>query len=811
MSPLAAPAHALLDAGLSIIPVRADKRPTLDSWKPYQAQPADHATAAHWFTANGTPAAPALAIICGAVSGNLTVIDFDTDQYGATLYDAFAAIVEARAPGLLDRLVQVQTPSGGRHLYLRCTACEGNLKLALAADGGVRIETRGEGGYAVAPPSPGYRTVRGTLKAIPEIEEADYRTLLQAARALSEQTEIRGPAGVRGHGGEERPGDAYNARATLADLVALLVKHGWTAGRGQHGKVPLTRPGKDPREGISGDAALVGGIPIFTQFSANGGPFEPQKGYSPFAVYAILEHRGDYTAAARALCGQDAADGREQGRQQSPPPGGGAREEKARGQENQAGEERDAYAAFGPDWGREALPEEAQQPPLPLSVFADVPAALGLVRAGAAAIGCHTDYLVGAILGATAAAIGGSRQLLLGSHRVPAIVWIALQGRSGTGKSPALELAFDPIFRHDSDLSARHEQEVAAFDDELQSWQLMDKSLRGERPKAPQPLQILASDATLEALALVVRDNPRGIVLYRDELAGWLKSFNQYRGGLGSDREQWLSLYDGKPLRVDRKTTDHRGVRVRITVDRPVCSVIGTVQPSKLGPALGNDDDGLRERLLIAAPPHQMARPEPMGVTEEVIDAYRVLMQRLLALMPGDDGEPVRLTLQPAAQEFWRAELGVRWDAQRNDADPALDSWVGKLSGHAARLTLLVHQLRVASGGADPREVDARSAMAGWALLDAFEASFRVALGQQQRTWTIVAMERTVAWVRKHGGTATARDIVRANVGGIQTASQARAVFHAIEDHGHGRIRVGLAGHQEQMSIELAKPKGASS
>ena len=33
-------------------------------------------------------------------------------------------------------------------------------------------------------------------------------------------------------------------------------------------------------------------------------PFEANTAYTPFAAYAVLEHRGDFTAAARTLRGQ---------------------------------------------------------------------------------------------------------------------------------------------------------------------------------------------------------------------------------------------------------------------------------------------------------------------------------------------------------------------------------------------------------------------------------------------------------------------------------------------------------------------------
>jgi len=88
-----------------------------------------------------------------------------------------------------------------------------------------------------------------------------------------------------------RPGDDFNARG---DVRAVLRAGGWTlarAGENEH----WTRPGKF--RGAS--ATLKGGV--FYVFSTNAPPFEAQRGYSPFAVFALLEHGGDYAAAAGAL------------------------------------------------------------------------------------------------------------------------------------------------------------------------------------------------------------------------------------------------------------------------------------------------------------------------------------------------------------------------------------------------------------------------------------------------------------------------------------------------------------------------------
>jgi Bifunctional DNA primase/polymerase, N-terminal len=106
-------------------------------------------------------------------------------------------LVEAVAPGLIARLVIVQTPTNGRHLYYRSPVIEGKQKLALDAQRQTMIETRGEGGYTLIPPSPAwchpaqkaYLLRQGDLAAIPTITADERDILLNCARALTQDVE----------------------------------------------------------------------------------------------------------------------------------------------------------------------------------------------------------------------------------------------------------------------------------------------------------------------------------------------------------------------------------------------------------------------------------------------------------------------------------------------------------------------------------------------------------------------------------------------------------------------------------------------
>ena len=121
-------AKEYLRAQLSVIPTKEDKLPALPSWKPYQSQKIKEEEVESLFSGANVKG---LAIICGAISGGLEVIDVDTkhDTTGS-LWDELRGLIEGNLPELYNRLVIAQTRSGGYHIYYRCSSIAGNLKLS---------------------------------------------------------------------------------------------------------------------------------------------------------------------------------------------------------------------------------------------------------------------------------------------------------------------------------------------------------------------------------------------------------------------------------------------------------------------------------------------------------------------------------------------------------------------------------------------------------------------------------------------------------------------------------------------------------
>lgn len=287
------------DSGLCVLPVNADrsKRPALSSWAEFQHRLPTEAELRNWFSGD----CDGVGLVCGAISGGLEVIDFDTDA----LYEPWAARVEQESPGLLARLPQDITPRNGTHIYYRCSAISGNLKLARDTEGKALIETRGEGGFIVVPPTDGryhplgrpYRMIRGDLAQIPVITPEERATLLSVAMEFNRYRPviIEAPKTSSAVAGD-RPGDRWARNTTWAEI---LEPHGWKALRTRGEETFWQRPDKSG----PGCSATTGyaGYDIFYVFSTNATPFDNDRGYTKFTAYTFLNHAGDFAAATRAV------------------------------------------------------------------------------------------------------------------------------------------------------------------------------------------------------------------------------------------------------------------------------------------------------------------------------------------------------------------------------------------------------------------------------------------------------------------------------------------------------------------------------
>jgi putative DNA primase/helicase len=340
-------ALALHAAGCSVVAVRADgsKRPQGD-WKAAQTTRATEDQVRAWF-AHGHPA---VGVVCGAVSGGLEMLELEGRAVEEGVLNELVELLDNSGLGDLWQRIATgwleRSPSGGLHLHYRVTGgVPGNTKLAsrlaredelteqerdlLARHPGKKIlrgliETRGEGGFVVTAPSHGtahptgrpYELLAGGPATLPTITADEHRALHTVCRMLDTvpADEPLPPTaaaaapldeaaaflfsndGPRGADAGLSPGDDFEARAEWAEI---LEPHGWrrlfVSGQTHYWQ----RPGKDGREpsATTGRAMDRDRLYVFTTSTE----FVAERPYTKFGAYALLNHGGNHSDAAREL------------------------------------------------------------------------------------------------------------------------------------------------------------------------------------------------------------------------------------------------------------------------------------------------------------------------------------------------------------------------------------------------------------------------------------------------------------------------------------------------------------------------------
>ena len=301
-------AVAALEAGLAVVPPMEDgsKRP-LSSWKRYQEELPTVDQVREWYSRGLS----GVGIVTGAVSG-VELLEFE-GRAVPEVRDRFLEL--ATAAGLIGVVERVtagyaeQTPSGGLHLLWRCSEIERSQKLARTSLHQVLIETRGEGGYVIIAPSNGsvhpsggcWELLQGGVDRIATVTPEERRELLRLARTLDQEPPPAPRTNVA-HEGDERPGDRYNGRPDVhEETLSLLERHGWTHVYSNGPVDYLRRPGK----GVGVSASLGYAGPGVLHPWSTSTEFQAEESHAPFAVLTLLEHGGDFSAAARALGGNE--------------------------------------------------------------------------------------------------------------------------------------------------------------------------------------------------------------------------------------------------------------------------------------------------------------------------------------------------------------------------------------------------------------------------------------------------------------------------------------------------------------------------
>lgn len=422
---------------------------------------------------------------------------------------------------------------------------------------------------------------------------------------------------------------------------------------------------------------------------------------------------------------------------------------------------RDAAAAVA--WQADHPDEQAYRP-FPVEVLPPVLAEL--VSEGAAALGCDPAQIALPALAACSIGLGNSRRIILKSSWLePAVVWAAVVLPSGALKSPSLDLALEPIRTAQAKAIATYKAEQVEYEARHGEWEEAKKKLRGPEPTPPVCSRIAVSDTTIEALADRLQAALRGLLCERDELSGWLKSFNQYKAKGGADVAHWLTMHRAGGLLMDRKSGDQK----IIFCPMAFVAVAGTVQPGTLRRCLTPEyrESGLAARLLLAMPPVRRRQWSEATVSERTRKRYAAMLAALLAIPMGGallDPAPVDMPMTKEAKAAWIEFYNAHNLAEQASEGGDLAAAWSKLEGYAARLALILHHVRLVSGeDADTEAVDAVSMKAGIAIARWFA-------GEAERVYAMLGGDAEtdeyadlVDLIQQRGGRITARELSRAS------------------------------------------------
>jgi hypothetical protein len=710
---------------LVCIPTDGNKK-ALYPWKDYKTNLPSEEKYAEWFSEERT--GEGIAVLAGKVQ----CLDIDTKHDSGIRDRLFDELRDAGFDELLDRLVCQTTVSGGQHLIWQTAEANppGNQKLASNKSREVTLETRGAGGYFLIAPSNGYELEHGDWENIPVISQDEQDALFRIARGLDQGKKPDDfeptfkPDSIPQSG--KTPGDDFDERG---DLSELLKEHGWNPfGGGKY----WTRPGKE--KGISATLGYIEGR--FWVWSTST-QFEAEKVYRPWHIYAILEHGGDWSAAAGEL--------RRQGYGDSMP---------------SSGDFEDDCPVMSVD-EKLPFPEDL---PSPIKEIAGE--AVRLYRV-------EKDLPVLMALANLSAALGRSFFLDAPPHKTPGVIQALNIGPSGGGKSNCYGLISKPFI--DADLARLNnwmeknlpgiqakikmleQKEKKAITDAFKNGEPEDQreqALTGiirdldKQKRKLHPIRLIVEDVTIPKLGGLLEANDSTMAVFSSEAGDVLSNIYGRNSSVGRTEEhiykKGFSLESG---RVDRVST---GTFVLKEICIAICWVTTPDELSSLFKSELFVHGGFLPRFLICESKSLpklddgIDRREDSGVVEEWGQAINELLELR------DQYKEDRVMIQPtdAAMNTFRSY--GNYYAKKARTNSKSGSFDARRRENAQRLALILHVGQFRKDAVN-KELSEATALLACKLSTYYSRTYNRTIERAAKGTDLADLERIEKTANEHG------------------------------------------------------------
>lgn len=312
----------------------------------------------------------------------------------------------------------------------------------------------------------------------------------------------------------------------------------------------------------------------------------------------------------------------------------------------------------------------------------------------------NVDFTSASFLTVFAAAMGNtwSVRFMTGWVSRP-IIYMVLVGSPSCGKTPPLQQAVAPLLKLDGEYDMIYCKEMETY----RRWERMSAKQRErhslpEEMKMPKRKCLVVVDSTVEALIGALRDNPRGVLIYKDEIDSLLSNFNRYNG---SDEGYFLSLFSGTPFKYSRKSNNEH-----IFLANPYCSIIGTTQPGRLGEQFGGKRmmNGFSSRFLKVYPEiDKMPSWNDTAMPDSVLEEWERIIRKVVAATPSTDQEGKATSIELLFSQESKLRI-IQWKDEVNnkvyaetDSD-AVRALCGKLETYLVRFCLVIQIMHCICG-----------------------------------------------------------------------------------------------------------------
>lgn len=315
------------------------------------------------------------------------------------------------------------------------------------------------------------------------------------------------------------------------------------------------------------------------------------------------------------------------------------------------------------------------------------------------------DFIAASLLHAASTAIGNTH-LSNWKWNESGCLFLVLVGNPGTIKTHPINFAYSPIADKDKDYYRNYKEDIKDYDAANLVFMKNKKDGGDSPPTKPILKKHIVVDCTIEALVHVLQNNQRGICSHNDELAGWVNNMNRYSNG--SEVQQWLSIWSGQAIVVDRRSAPS------IRIERPFVNVIGTIQPAVIQDFAKDNKskNGFMDRILFVKPEGLKRQGWNKKELDNTVKAewFRII-QRLLKLdftVDQDGGAmSVLLSYTPEADSVLREWQEGNIKEDEDYSNESRDGISAKIETYIFRFSLILQLLKWACEEGDKTKIDA--------------------------------------------------------------------------------------------------------